>query len=178
MRVPGRCGDRCRTTTSLRPYVPMTKTGTIPFQAPSGSATMYSAPQTLSSEVQDLRCARARDGASLCTASPLHTLLGDSCISEATCDPVLTSQAKGVEHFHSQSYEPRGGAREQRTPHHRPSRSRFILRKLEPSARQLVFHPLELRCNAKLPVLGVGTSTPYTRAHVRGRRFVRSLRHA
>jgi len=116
MRVPGRCGDRCRTTTSLRPYVPMTKTGTIPFQAPSGSATMYSAPQTLSSEVQDLRCARARDGASLCTASPLHTLLGDSCISEATCDPVLTSQAKGVEHFHSQSYEPRGGARETYPP--------------------------------------------------------------
>lgn len=106
MRVPGRCGDRCRTTASLKP---MTKTGTIhiPFQAPSGSATMYSAPQTLSSEVQDLRCARARDGASLRTASPRHLSTRRSATAasqKATCRPRFNfSEAKGVENFHSQS---------------------------------------------------------------------------
>jgi hypothetical protein len=101
MRVPGRCGDHAAPPP---PSDPMTKTGTIhiPFQAPSGSATMYSAPQTLSSEVQDLRCARARDGASLCTASPrrLSTRRSATAASQKLhVDPVLTSQAKGVENF-------------------------------------------------------------------------------
>jgi len=114
MRVPGRYGDRCRTTTSLRPY---DQNRHHPFSGPLRLRHHVLCPSDtlFRSSGPTLRaCEGRRLPVHSVAASPLHTPLGDSRASQKlmSCDPVLTSQSKGVEHFHSQSYEPRGGARE------------------------------------------------------------------
>jgi hypothetical protein len=84
MRVPGRCGDRCRTTTSLRPY---DQNRHHPFSGPLRLRHHVLCPSDtlFRSSGPTLRACEGRrlPVHNVAASAALHTPLGDSCISEA-----------------------------------------------------------------------------------------------
>ena len=84
MRVPGRCGDRCRTTTSLRPY---DQSRHHPFSGPLRLRHHVLCPSDtlFRSSGPTLRACEGRrlPVHNVAASAALHTPLGDSCISEA-----------------------------------------------------------------------------------------------